>query len=410
MPQKPAINVRSFATILMLLAVWALFAPLSELSMLPEDETGRLKQAVVTVVQGDSAYLSPRNLTNIFRQMCETGALAIGMVLIIACGNIDLSVGSLAGFLGGLAAAATAWWGWPDGGAMAAALGAGLGIGLINGILITKLRIPSFIVTLGGLLCFRGLLLWVIKGESIMLPEGNEESSLFAQGLYESFATAYLNETAGWLIAFIAAAAIVYLVWRSRISRRRFGLSEQPLLFDFAKAVFLIAVVVLFVWIVNQYKGIPVQGFVLIALALCFTALTMRTRFGRYIYAVGGNAEAARLSGIRTDRVVIGVYALMGLLCAVAGMMLASKIGVADVKAGEWYELNAIAACVIGGASLMGGRGTVIGALLGALIMESINNGMSMMNMESHWQYVVKGAVLVAAVALDVATRGKRAP
>jgi len=340
---------------------------------------------VVFSVATDGTFLLPRNLSLLARQMAVTSILAIGMVLVIVAGQIDLSVGALAGLTGALAALAYTRLGWPLAFAFLLALTAGAALGAIEGSLVAWLRIPPFIVTLGGMLVFQGTLLGVTGGVSTSPPRP-----------YLFVGQAYLPQPAGWVLAGLVAAALAVGAWRAQGGRRfgRLGLA--------ALAIGAVA-------LMNAYQGVPVPVLVVLALATVLSTVAHHTPFGRHLYAIGGNREAAFYSGIAIERHLVGVFTLMGLLAGAAGVVLTARVGSATPNAGQLMELDAIAAAVIGGTSLLGGQGTIWGALLGALVMASLDNGMSLLNTEAFWQPILKGAILVAAVAVDMAGRRGRA-
>ncbi len=351
----------------------------------------------------DRIFLSPRNFSNLMRQASVTGVLAVGMLMVIVAGQIDLSVGSLVGLAGGAAAIMQGWYGWGLAPSLAAGLAVGIAIGALQGALTAYLNIPAFIVTLGGLLAWRGAILGWSKGETI--PIGIPAFKMIGQD--------YVAPVVGWALAGVAVAAIVWTTLRRAQARRRYGLGATSAVGTLLRIVVPSSVVVAFVWMMNSYKmpetgrfaGIPIPVFILLAVALLGAFLTQQTTFGRYLYAIGGNPDAARLSGISLRKHILAVFCLMGALSGVAAIILTARVGSGSPDAGVLLELDAIAACVIGGTSLMGGRGTVFGALLGALIMASLDNGMSLKNVEPYTQQIVKGAILVAAVGLDMAGR-----
>jgi D-xylose transport system permease protein len=339
---------------------------------------------IVFSLTTDGTFLRPRNLSLLARQTSVTAILAVGMVLVIVAGQIDLSVGALAGLMGGLAALAYMQRQWPLGVAFLAVLVGGALLGAAQGSLVAWLKIPPFIVTLGGMLLFQGALLGITGGVTV------SPSRPF---LYVG--QAYVPAWLCWLVAGVMAAGLLAHGIRSGGTRlwSRVGL----------------AVVALgFTAVMNAYEGIPVPVFLLLALAGLFSGVAHHTRFGRHLYAIGGNREAAFYSGISIERHIVGVFTVMGLLSAVAGIVLTARVGAATSDAGRIMELDAIAAAVIGGTSLLGGQGTVWGALLGALVMASLDNGMSLMNTEAFWQPIIKGSILVAAVAVDMMGRRTR--
>ncbi|WP_321801961.1 sugar ABC transporter permease [Burkholderia sp. BCC1988] len=346
----------------------------------------------------DGAFVTPRNVSNLLRQMSITGMLACGMVFAIIAGEIDLSVGSLLGLLGGVAAILDVNRHWPVAVTVPAVLALGVLVGLFNGWWSTYRRVPSFIVGLGGMLAFRGILLGVTGGSTI--APVSDGFVFIGQG--------YLPRAAGDGLAVLLFALVALLVLRQRATRHRYRLAVAPLWQDVAKVVGAGAVLFAFVATLDRYGGIPVPVLLLLALLGAFSWIATQTVFGRRIYAVGSNLEATRLSGVDTDRVKLAIFALMGLMCAFAGIVNTARLAAGSPSAGTMGELDAIAACFIGGTSMRGGSGTVYGALIGALVMASLDNGMSMLDVDAYWQMIVKGAVLVLAVWIDVVSRSNR--
>lgn len=340
-------------------------------------------------------FLQSRNLSNLMTQMAVTAILAVGMLMVIVSGNIDLSVGSVLGFAGGLAAySLTALeYGLPL--SIALTIAVGILIGLFHGALTAYLNIPAFIVTLGGLLAWRGATKWLLGGNTI--PVSNETFKMIGQG--------NLPITIGWILAAVAILVVLFMAYRSAASVKRYGLGEANYGGETLKALLPIGGIVAFIWVMNNYLGVPIPVLILLGVALIGAFLTNSTIFGRYLYAIGGNADAARLSGINNRQNILKVYALLGALTGVAALIFTARVGSASPDAGTLKELDAIAACVIGGASLVGGRGTIFGACLGALIMASLDNGMSLLNVKDYMQDIIKGSILVAAVGLDMMGR-----
>ena len=344
---------------------------------------------IFTLLTGGT-FLSTRNLSNLSRQAAVTAILAVGMTLVIVSANIDLSVGYGAGLLGAIAAIVHVWWGQSIFVTLLTVVCLGAVIGLLHGYLVAYQRIPAFIVTLGGFLAYRGLMLAFTQGETILLPDN----------WLKSIGNAYLPLSLGWTLLFIGLVIIGYRLYRQHTTRAH-GSFRTDILKALGASLFSVA----FITVMNTHKGIPLPVCILFALAFLFHFIANRTRFGRYVYAVGGNAEAAYLSGINVRSITLRVFVTMGALMAIAGVVMTARVGSASPEAGRLLELDAIAACVIGGASLMGGRGSISGAILGAFVMESLNNGMSMANMDASWQDIIKGVVLVAAVGVDMASR-----
>lgn len=342
----------------------------------------------------DGAFLQSRNLSNLFRQMTVTGTLAIGMVLIIVAGHIDLSVGSVVCFLG-VVLTMLMQKGWGGLSALGVTLAVGVAIGFVQGWLTAYQKVPAFIVTLAGMMVFRGVSMGVTQGVTIPLEDG----------WIKSFGSGYLSAQSGWMIAAVAIGLFAYTRWRKYKGSLAHGISTSSAVHVFATVALFAALTVAFILAMNGYEGIPAPVLLMLGLMLIFHFIATKTVFGRHVYAVGGSVEAAHLSGVNVRKIVLGNFLLMGVLTTIGAMVLTSRVQSAQPDAGQLLELDAIASCVIGGTSLMGGKGTIAGALLGALVMESLNNGMSLANMESFWQYIVKGLVLAVAVWLDVASQ-----
>lgn len=343
----------------------------------------------------DGIFLTPRNLSNLMTQMAVTGILAVGMLMVIVSGNIDLSVGSVLGFAGGIAAFSLSTLGYGVPISIAFAILVGTVIGVFHGALTAYLNIPAFIVTLGGLLAWRGAVKWLLSGNTIPISEET----------FKAIGQENLTRTAGWILAAIAIVFVLFMAYRRAVAVKTYGLGEANYLKEGLSVIIPIGAIAAFIWVMNSYQGVPIPVLILAAVALLGAFLTNSTTFGRYLYAIGGNADAARLSGINNKRNILKVYGLLGALTGVASLIFTARVGSAAPDAGVLKELDAIAACVIGGASLVGGRGTIFGACLGALIMASLDNGMSLLNVRDFMQDIIKGSILVAAVGLDMAGR-----
>lgn len=346
----------------------------------------------------EGGFVTPRNLSNLLRQMSVTGILACGMVLVIIAGEIDLSVGSLLGLLGGVAAILNVTHNLPLPLNLFLVLALGLLLGLFNGYLTAYMRIPSFIVGLGGMLAFRGVLLGITGGLTIA-PVSSDLVYLGQGYLPASFGVALV------IVLFVLALA---LTWRQRVNRARHALPVPPLWRDAIKVALIGAVLLAFVRTLNSYDGIPVPVLLLLALLGLFSYVTTQTVFGRRIYSVGSNMEATRLSGVNVQSVKLWVFGIMGVMCALAGLVNTARLAAGSPSSGSMGELDAIAACFIGGTSMRGGSGTIYGALIGALVMASLDNGMSMLDVGTYWQMIVKGSILMLAVWVDVSTRSGR--
>ncbi|HEY4092081.1 MAG TPA: sugar ABC transporter permease [Luteibacter sp.] len=349
-------------------------------------------------VKTDQAFITPNNLSNLFRQMAITGMLACGMVFIIIAGEIDLSIGSQLGLLGGVVAILTVNMGWGTWPSIGAVLVLGMLIGAFNGFVVTKMRVPSFIVGLGGMLAFRGIVLYV-TGSSTIAPAPDDLIQL-GQG----FVPVGLSQWVGGVI-FLAMVGITV---RRRMRRAKLGLQQAALWIDIVRVVVIGAAIFGFIRMLNDANGIPIPVMILLALLAVFTYVSTQTVFGRHIYAVGGNMEATRLSGVNVNRVKLVVFAIMGLMCAFAGIITVARTGSGSPSAGTGGELDAISACFIGGTSMRGGSGTVYGALIGALVMASLDSGMQLMDVDNSWQMIIKGVILVLAVWVDVLSGSNR--
>ncbi len=340
-------------------------------------------------------FLQARNLSNLTTQMAVTGVIAVGMLMVIVAGQIDLSVGSVVGLAGGCAALALTRYELGIIPALLVAVIVGIAIGVFHGVLVAYANIPAFIVTLGGLLAWRGAIKGISKSETIPI----------ADEWFKAIGQSYVSPTVGWVLA---ALAIVFVLWQaySRINDLKNyaieGASSTKIL---ALAALQIGAIIAFILVMNSYQGIPIAVLILLVVAVLGVFITNFTTFGRYLYAIGGNPDAARLSGINNKQRILQVYALLGALTGVAALIFTSRVGSAAPDAGTLKELDAIAACVIGGASLMGGRGTIFGAMIGALIMASLDNGMSLLNVRDYLQDIIKGSILVTAVGLDMLGR-----
>ncbi|WP_315072828.1 sugar ABC transporter permease [uncultured Clostridium sp.] len=350
-----------------------------------------------TVLTGGN-FLSTRNLSNLIRQMSITGVLAIGMVFVIILGEIDLSVGSTLGLLGGIAAILNVWLGFSAVPTIVITLILGVIIGAWNGYWIAFRNVPSFIVTLAGMLIFRGVLIGVTNGNTVA-PLTND---------FKAIGQGYLPTVLGYLLVVLAVAGAAYLVLNNRKNKIKYNIAVKPMTFDVLIIVAIGVVSLVLVLILNDYQGFPIPAFIMLVLALILSFIGTKTIFGRRVYGIGGNRDAARLSGINVKKHIIVVYSMVGLLAAIAGILLTARLNAGSVAAGQNAELDAIASCVIGGASLSGGSGSVAGALIGALVMASVDNGMSMMNTPTFWQYIVKGLILLFAVWIDISSKNKK--
>jgi D-xylose transport system permease protein len=382
------VDPRLLAMIGVMLAVWVVFDLL----------TGGL-------------FLTARNLFNLSLQVAVVGIMATGMVLIIVARHIDLSVGSQIGFIGVLGGLIQTSWigiGTPQAWWLTCLvmIGAGLVIGTVQGALIAWGRIPSFVVTLGGLLFLRNAAYQLNDGKTIAPLD--KTFQLLGGGLEGTLGAFW-----SWIVGLIAVAAIAWAVAQTRRKRLHFGFDVRPPLVDMGLVAVWAAIVLGFVAVMNAYHqprteiamGIPIPVLILAGVTLAMTLIATRHRFGRHVYAVGGNPESAELAGIDTRRMTVQVFALMGLLCGLASIVITARLNAAATATGTMTELNVIAAAVIGGTSLAGGIGTIYGAVVGAVVMQSLESGMVLLGVPSPMQKMVLAVVLIVAVWLDMAWR-----
>jgi len=340
-------------------------------------------------------FLTPRNLTNLVLQIAAMGTISVGVVLVLLLGEIDLSVGAVSGLCAAVMAVLNVKAGLP--GALAVGVGvlAGAGIGLLQGVWITRFRVPSFVVTLAGLLGWQGLLLWVLLTDPAIT----------------NLAGIFLGPRLGWFVGLAAVA--VFLASLSRARRRRVaaGLGVGTTGALVARIVLVGGGILLAIAVLDAGRGVPLAMLILLGFVVAFDWVTTRTGWGRHVFAVGGNAEAARRAGVAVDRVRVLVFTLSATLAACGGILAASRLLAVNQSSGSGdVVLNAIAAAVIGGTSLFGGRGTIWSALLGALVIGSISNGMDLLALASSVKFMITGGVLLAAVTIDaVSRRGRQA-
>lgn len=355
----------------------------------------------------DGILLKPLNITNLILQNSYILILAIGMLLVIITGHIDLSVGSVAAFVGAVSAIMMVNHDMPFPLAMVLSLLIGAAVGAWQGFWVAYVRIPSFIVTLAGMLLFRGLTMLVLDGKSVApFPDG-----------FRAISTGFIPDVPGeWnihlvtlLIGVVLSILYVMMDWRGRLIQNRYQFEVMPLPFFLAKLVALVIVINLFTYVLSSYKGLPNILIMLFILVAVYTFVMNKSVMGRHIYALGGNEKAAKLSGVKTKKVTFWVFVNMGVLAALAGLVFAARLNAATPKAGVNFELDAIAAVFIGGASATGGVGTVIGAIVGGLVMGVMNNGMSLIGLGIDYQQGIKGLVLLLAVAFDLYNKNKSA-
>jgi putative multiple sugar transport system permease protein len=356
--------------------------------------------ALFWLITDNHVSLSPGNITNIVLQYSYILVLAIGMVLVIIAGHIDLSVGSVVALTGAVSAVLVIQKGYPWWVGIVAAIAVGLAVGAWQGFWVAYVGIPAFIVTLAGMLLFRGLTLQVLDNVSL--------SPFPAQ--YGKVATGFLNGLLGGngydaftlLIGAIAVAGYAFSQFRTRLARIKYEQPVESFPLFVARIAVVGLVVMYFAWQLAHARGLPIVLIILAVLIIAYGVISKRTVFGRQIYAIGGNLAAAQLSGVKVKVVNFWIFVNMGFLSAVAGVIYSSRSNGAQPAAGNMFELDAIAACFIGGAAVTGGVGTVVGAMVGGLIMAVMSNGMQLMGIEQQIQSIVKGLVLLLAVAFDV--------
>ncbi len=353
----------------------------------------------------DGTLMRPANLTNLFLQNSYIIIMAIGMLLVIVAGHIDLSVGSIVGFIGAVAAVMMVDYDLPTLVVIPVCLIIGLIIGGAQGYWVAYWRIPSFIVTLAGMLVFRGLTLALLEGQSVG-PFPKSFQLLSTGFIPDIFGPERPNHTA-LMLGVLCAVAILFLAIRARLKAQKYGVEDEPLVFFVIKNGIVSTAFIYISYLLSTYRGLPNVLITMAVLIAIYTFFTNRSTIGRRIYALGGNEKAAKLSGINTERLTFLTFANMGMLAALAGLIFAARLNTATPKAGFAFELDVIAAVFIGGASMSGGVGKVIGAVIGALIMGVMNNGMSILGIGIDWQQVIKGLVLLAAVIFDVYNKTK---
>ena len=350
--------------------------------------------------------LKPVNITNVVLQNSYIVIMAVGMLLVIVAGHIDLSVGSVMGFIGAVAAVLMVTYGFDFLSASLICLALGAAIGAAQGYWVAYYRIPSFIVTLAGMLVFKGLALGLLQGRSIgPFPR---EFQMLASGFIPDLVGS--DPTLNLFSLLLGVATAVVLIWlglRSRAQAQKYGRVDEPFAFFAIKNGIIAFAIVYLSWLMAAFRGLPNVLIVMALLISVYSFITSRTTLGRRIYALGGNENAARLSGINTQRLIFLTFVNMGLLSALAGLVFAARLNTATPKAGLGFELDVIAAVFIGGASMSGGIGTVVGAVVGAFIMGVMNNGMSILGIGIDWQQGIKGMVLLAAVIFDVYNKNK---
>ncbi len=345
--------------------------------------------------------LKPINVSNLIVQNSYILILAIGMVMVIIAGHIDLSVGSVVAFVGAMAGVMITQWHIPWSVAIVLCLVIGALVGMWQGFWIAYFRIPAFIVTLAGMLTFRGLTQIALQNQQIS-PFPDEFRALGSGFLPDLGGGNTFLEPLTVAIGLIAVLLFVAQGTRQRLARRKYKVEDEPFAWFLAKLVFTAALILFITFLLASYRGTPIVLLVLGVLVVVYSAVMNRSVFGRHVYAIGGNLNAAQLSGVKTKRVTFMLFVNMGVIAALAGLVFTAQLNLANPKAGDGFELDAIAAVFIGGAAVTGGIGTVTGAIVGGLIIGILNNGMSILGVGTEYQQLIKGLVLLAAVAFDV--------
>ena len=366
------LSIREFSLFIALVCIWIFFAILN-----PD-------------------FLGARNISKLGVDLAMTTIVAFGMLLVLLPGQIDLSVGSGAAFLGGIASTLVFNYSLPAPVALLIGLITGIIIWALMGLVIVHHKLPAFIITLGGLLIFRGLDHKIIGGSNVPVTGAG------SQNLYAALTESNVPPVIGWVIVVIISLALIFKTIQHRKRRAQFSFENEEKEMSFLKVFIVIQALILALIMFNQYQGIPLPVIILSVVGAFVYYLTEHHRLGRYLYAIGSNEEAARLSGIPIERCIVYAFIILGVLTALTGFIQASFVGSSTPQACEYLELDAIAACVIGGTSLKGGRGNVFGVLLGSLIMVSLVKGMTLMGMEPEDKLIARGSVLVLAVWLDI--------
>ena len=349
----------------------------------------------------EGVYLSARNLSNLVLQIASTGAVAIGIVMVLLLGEIDLSVGSVAGLCSAILGVLIVNTGWPWWAAIIVILFTGAAIGAFQGAWFAVAGVPSFVVTLAGFLGWQGVQLRVLGSTGTV--------NVFEPHI-GAIAQSYLPDYWGWIVGVGAAGGYALMILTEQARRRRSGLQASPIVIAFFRIAVVTTIAVASVEVLNSFSGVPTAGVILLGLVIFFSVLMTRTKFGRYVFAVGGNAEAARRAGINVARIRIIVFALAGMMAGIGGLIFVSRLTAASTQTGAGtFLLEAIAAAVIGGTSLFGGRGSIWSALLGALVIGSVANGLALLAQPPEIKYMVEGAILGAAVTVDAVSRRGRA-
>lgn len=359
-------------------------------------------------VATDGITLKPINVSNLVIQNSYILILAVGMVMVIIAGHIDLSVGSVVAFVGAMSGVMITQWHIPWFITIILCLFLGALVGMFQGFWIAYFEIPSFIVTLAGMLLFRGLTQITLQNQQIS-PFPDSFRALGSGFLPDLGGGTSVLEPLTVIIGIVAAVALVVQGIRQRLARKKYEVEDEPMAWFVLKLAFTVGLILFVAYLLAGYRGTPIVLVVLGVLTVVYSAIMANTVWGRHIYALGGNATAAALSGVKTKRVSFQLFINMGVLSALAGLVFTAQLNLANPKAGDGFELDAIAAVFVGGAAITGGIGTISGAIIGGLIIGILNNGMSILGVGTEYQQLIKGLVLLAAVAFDVFNKRRAA-
>ncbi|MBR0598211.1 sugar ABC transporter permease [Sinanaerobacter chloroacetimidivorans] len=359
---------------------------------------------ITFTITTDGLFMSSRNISNLINQTGYIAVLAIGMTLVIVIRHIDLSVGFLSGFLGAICAIMLTFWGWPVYLAVPLILIFGILIGFFNGFLVAKVGIPAFVASLAGWLIFRGLLLWVTESSGTIVISDKYFNAI-GNGFIPDIANVGNFHLLTVILGAVAILLYIYSEFRSRKIKQKYNFEVTSMSIFILKLVFLSGIIAYITWILAGYNGLSWTIVIVAVTAFIYHFVTTKTVLGRHIYALGGNPEAAKLSGVNIKKITFMVFCSMGMLSALSGILFASRLQSATTTAGTLFEMDAIAAAYVGGVSAAGGVGKITGSLVGALVMTSLVSGMNLMGVGIYYQYIIRGAVLAAAVIFDVTTR-----
>jgi D-xylose transport system permease protein len=386
-------NARQYTMIAALMLIWIIFTVLTK-----------------------GLFLTPRNISNLFLQMVTIAILTGGMLLVMVAGNIDLSVGSVCGTLGAVVAFLMSRSGVHPVIAIVLTITLGALVGVWHGFWVAYRGVPAFIVTLASQIAFRGFTLAITNGKTIgefpeafkAIGQGYIPRLFFFPDPLQPLQPPPLHDLSLALCA-VAIAAYIFFEFRKRLKRVRSGFAVLEWALEIPKMALICAVIGTLGYVFASYKGISYAMLILLVVVGIYTVITTRTPFGRHVYAIGGNKEAARLSGVNIQKTMLMIFVSMGALSGVASVVFTARINAATTAAGNLFELDTIAACIIGGTSTSGGIGTVFGAIIGAVVMASLDNGMSLMDLPIMIQYIIKGAILLIAVWVDIANKKQSA-